>query len=319
MLSTTLPFCGTMNGYIIIRMQLNKVFVDWLHRRHITDSVIEDFGLHTNDDVLVIPIRDFDGSFLYNKYRRSPIRDDGPKYWYDKGGRLELFGKHPAFRDGNEFLVTEGEMDTLVAWSHNIIAVSSTGGAMSFPDVDLSDKSLTLCFDNDPAGGNGMAKLHNHYPTAKILFLPDKPGVKDISDYVTNGGDLPELLKTAKTFPDKESVLADRAERIALWKSTHFHDAYLKLHQTYHPKPIKDRSLMTDELSRAKEYPIENLIHFVKHKAPCIWHKETLPSMTYYPETNSVYCFGCGKHGDAVDVYRQMHNVSFKEAVKALQ
>ena len=88
------------------------------------------------------------------------MQDDKPKYIYDKGSKISLYGWWKA-KTEKSILITEGEMDSLVAWSANIPAVSSTGGASSFQSewAELfKDKDVTICFDNDSAGGVGMVK-----------------------------------------------------------------------------------------------------------------------------------------------------------------
>jgi hypothetical protein len=304
-------------------MQSN-IFTDFLNRRKITDKVIEDFSVHVSGDRLVIPVRLPDGTFSFNKYRRSPLSEEGPKYTYDKGGKLALYGAYEA-RDAERVLWVEGEMDALVAWSHNIPAVSGTGGAMSIGEewrTFFADRDVTVCFDNDPAGGEGMAKALMLAPHAKVMFLPDRAGVKDISDYVTSGGDLAELLKTAKNFTCLEEVVADRAERAATWHSTYFHDAYIKMKTKPAPKERAPRDpQIKDKILRAKAYPIDEMVSFNgAGNARCLWHAEKTASLHYYREENKTWCFGgCGRGYDAIDVYMKLHHVGFKEAVKALQ
>lgn len=304
-------------------MKLNKVFLDWLHQRKITDNVIEMFELRVENDRLVIPVLGSDGIFIFNKYRRSPLSDSGPKYTYDKGGKLALYGATNA-AEYFTILWTEGELDTLVAWSHNIPAVSGTGGAMSISEewkTFFEDKDVIICFDNDPAGGEGMVKALELVPTAKILFLPDKPGVKDVSDYVTHGGNLHELIKSARTFSGIDEVIADKAERDSKWMSTYFHAAYIK----HHTKPVKvprtHDKRVGDAVARAKQYPIDEMIQFnSRGAARCLFHNETEGSLHYYKEQNKTWCFGgCGRGYDAIDIYQKKYGVSFMEAVKKLQ
>lgn len=306
---------------IVMGMQENT-WIDWLNHRGVSTKVIEEFGLHAGHhyemgESIVIPITD-----SFNKYRRDPSQGDiKPKYKYDKGGQAALYGAKK-IANKKTVLVTEGELDCLVAWSAHIPAVSSTGGAGTFlpewADI-LNGKDVTLCFDNDTAGAAGMVKALAIVPWAYVLFLPDRPGVKDISDYVAGGGNLAELLRTRIHFPDIQSVYDDRAERLSLWRSTIFHDAYIEIHTT----PVYVRTEHrgnNDDVSRAKEYPIGNLIKVGREgKTLCIWHAEKTPSLHWYKKTNSVYCFGgCGKSGDVIDVYRQLHNCTFAEAVQEL-
>lgn len=302
-------------------MQDNRL-IDWLTHRGITPSVIAQFGLEVYDHPYIgscikIPVQG--GNF--NKYRRDPAQDIKPKYIYDKGGKAFLYGS-PYIANAKQVLITEGELDTLVAWSHNIPAVSSTGGANTFmpewADM-LAGKDVVVCYDNDSAGAEGMVKVLQHIPTAKVMFIPERPNIKDITDYVKHGGDLHNLLKTARHYESIEDVITDAARRISVFDSVRFHEAYIEAHT---PKEIPNsRYVARDntDIERVKTYPISKLIEFKQKKACCIWHNENTPSLTYYPDTNTVYCFGCGKHGDVLDVYKVVHNCDFKTALEELK
>lgn len=298
-------------------MQFNNVFSNWLVTNKISKKVQEDFSLGFTDDAIVIPVHDQDGTFFFNKYRRSPLSDEKPKYWYDKGGKTTLYGWWLA-KYHDTILLTEGEKDCLVAWSHNIPAVTSTSGAQSFqPEWAelLKDKEVIVCFDNDEAGAQGMVKVLAHVPHAKVLFIPDRPNMKDISEYVVSGGDLRALLKTARHYTDIAAVSEHRTERLAVYQSTFFHDGYIKAHTKVAPKNVPFNSQTSDKVTRAKEYPITNLLAFKRGKRLCPYHNENTPSFTYYPDTNTTYCFGCSKVADSIDIYMQLHNCSFTEAV----
>lgn len=308
-------------------MQENNVFKNWLNGRHISDSIITEFNVHWGynpimGDCIIIPVLDTNGNFSFNKYRRNPMIDAKPKYIYDKGGKATLYGFHKA-KDEKSIIITEGEMDCLVAWSSNHAAISSTGGSQTFPEEWaqlLKGKDITICFDNDEAGAKGMVKILEIIPDAYVLFLPDRPGIKDISDYVSGGGNLTELLRTRIKFDCLQDVIDDRAKRLSLWKSTWFHDIYIEKHTKPAYAPVDwSGSKDGDALARAKQYPIDKLILFKNKKAQCIWHRDTdKDDMHFYKKTNSVFCFGCNKSGDSIDVYRQLNNCSFKEAIKNL-
>lgn len=306
-------------------MQSNIIH-KWLNDRGITDEVIALFNIQTDyqhpqiGECLKIPVSN--ATHPFNKYRRHPLDDRKPKYLYDTGGKVTLYGlnhlTHPT-----KVLITEGELDTLVAWSHNIPAVSSTGGAMSFqPEwADLlKDYDVYLCFDNDDAGAEGMVKVLEYLPTAHVVLIPETPGVKDISDYVARGGNLTKLLQSSKTYPDTILVEEDYNHRKATWQSTRFHEKYLEKHQAQQQRRTDPNPYTgTDPVLKARTYPMEHLIEFQRRKASCPWHNEKTPSLQYYPKTNTAYCFGgCGRAYDAIDAYMLKHNVGFKEAIKEL-
>lgn len=300
-------------------MQLNNVFRDWLKNRKITDKVLEDFNIH-GDECIVIPVYDIDGDFVFNKYRRSPLSDEKPKYWYDKGGKVTLYGSKQA-KDLPCVLVTEGELDCITAWSQNIASVTSTGGSMSFQEEwrdFFSNKSVIICFDNDHAGGEGMVKALKIIPHAKILFIPDRPNMKDISDYVSQGGDLKTLIQQARHFTSLEEVKEDKLRRLATFQSTHFHNAYIKEFTKVNTHTER-KAFSNDKVTNAKLYPITNLLEFTNNKTCCPFHREKTPSFNYYPKDNRCYCFGgCGRSYDAIDIYMNKYGVKFTEAVNKL-
>jgi len=304
-----------------VHMQFNNVFQDWLKTNKISPDIQREFNLSFTDSI-VIPVCDADGNFIFNKYRRSPLTTVGPKYRYDNGGKVTLYAWHKA-KTHDTILITEGEKDCLVAWSHNIPAVTSTGGAQSFQKDWASlftDKNIIVCLDNDGAGAEGMVRILDILPQAKILLLPDMPNVKDISDYVNAGGNLHELIKTARHFNGIDEVTEDRFTRIALFKSVFFHDAYIKKHTKVNTYPSERKTFSNDKVTQARTYPITELMTFNRNKALCPFHNEKSPSLHYYPKTNTCYCFGgCGRAYDSIDIYRKLYNCSFTEAINKLQ
>ena len=50
----------------------------------------------------------------------------------------------------------------------------------------------------------------------------------------------------------------------------------------------------------------------------CPFHSERSPSFTVYPDTDSFYCFGCQKGGDAITFIMNMENLDYIEAVRLI-
>ncbi len=50
----------------------------------------------------------------------------------------------------------------------------------------------------------------------------------------------------------------------------------------------------------------------------CPFHNEKTPSFTVYPESDSFYCYGCGKGGDQFTFVKLAENLDYIEAVKLL-
>lgn len=87
----------------------------------------------------------------------------------------------------------------------------------------------------------------------------------------------------------------------------------------YFKKPnTKNSGAVTPQnIQFAKDIPIDTLIDFNNGFANCIWHEEKTPSMKLY-NNNQVHCFGCGVHGDSIDVTMNLHGIDFILAVKLL-
>lgn len=322
---------------VLMQENISVEVRQWLNKRGVNNDTIALFNIHEVDHFLTgagtiaIPVNNPDGTFSFNKYRRSPFIDAPhlPKYVYDKGGRTTLFGAERLAADNKKVIITEGELDTLVCHSLGLNAVSSTGGALSFqPHFAelLNGYEVYICFDNDEAGAAGIVKTLQYLPEAKVVLIPEIVGVKDITDFVSRGGDIHSLLSTAFN-PTLEFVMEDKLKRAAVWLPVRFHNEYLK-----QMTPVSRPSLPTDtegkvkaadpkvvgKIQAAKEYPCDRIMEFVKNKACCPVHFEKTPSLHYYPANNTCYCYGCSKHFDSIGLYQAVHKCGFKEALDKL-
>ena len=50
----------------------------------------------------------------------------------------------------------------------------------------------------------------------------------------------------------------------------------------------------------------------------CPFHSEKSPSFTVFTDSQSYYCFGCGKGGDVITFIREIENLSYVEAIRFL-
>jgi len=55
-----------------------------------------------------------------------------------------------------------------------------------------------------------------------------------------------------------------------------------------------------------------------RYTSPCCFHDEKKPSLTFYTDTDTFICFGCGKSGDVINFYALRHGLSIREAIKQL-
>jgi hypothetical protein len=83
--------------------------------------------------------------------------------------------------------------------------------------------------------------------------------------------------------------------------------------------PRQESDELTKEMiSRARDYPIEQLIQFTHGKAMAFCHEDKTPSLSKHPSKNYCRCFVCNKTFGPIDVLMEQHGMNFPEAVKAL-
>lgn len=81
-------------------------------------------------------------------------------------------------------------------------------------------------------------------------------------------------------------------------------------------KPVKGDGALN--IAQAKATPIPQIIEINRKTGLCPWHEDKHPSLTYYPQNNTVWCFVCNRGGDSIDVASKLWGLSFKETVLKL-
>jgi len=82
---------------------------------------------------------------------------------------------------------------------------------------------------------------------------------------------------------------------------------------------VEDGVELQKQMEMAKIVPVDTFIDFnINGFARCIWHNEKTASMKFYKDSNSVYCFGCNKYGDVINVVQAIYKTNFKQALKII-
>lgn len=327
----------------------------WLNARGISDEVLMHNNISVVNGQIVIPVYDYKGNFLFNKYRRDPFEDEGPKYRYDKGATAALYNIHNSWFPNDAVYICEGELDALALQSKGIFAVSTTGGSGTFDPSWaelLEDRSVYICYDNDAAGISGTIKLLKIFPHARVILIPQAPGMKDVTDFLKEDPsgwtelvaqsmiwrlpletDSPEKKKIKMCVNSCSQISTFLGERRQCFlrdgRSTDFIDALLK-HVTnrydfynqklkYKPREYRSVGDAQDSIARARSVSITEYIQFNKQgDALCINHTDKHPSMHYFKKNNKVKCFPCGFNGDTIDVVMKLFNLTAGEAIKKI-
>jgi hypothetical protein len=103
-----------------------------------------------------------------------------------------------------------------------------------------------------------------------------------------------------------------RRRLVALYKE---HER-LKEHIRRAGTPLKG-AITPEQVSRAKGYPISELVDIRGGKALCPFHDDHHPSMGI--KNNRYRCFACGEAGDTISLLMKREGLDFIKAVKRLQ
>ena len=272
----------------------------YLYERGLSETILKRNHIAWDGERIVIPVFDANGVWMFNKYRRDPDSELGPKYTYDKGSQSSLYGADKICRE-NKIIICEGEFDALILETQGFTAVSSTGGAGTFKEEWLAlmlEKDVYVCYDHDDAGYKGIERITKMMPMIKTIWLPHEVGEHgDITDY---------FIKLKKTKNDFKALM----------------NIAVPLVLPPEPKEKKRRrgnqGESSDRLKAAKEVPLDLIIKFNRQKfAKCPFHKDNTASLHWFGP-NRWKCFGCSDQGDAIDLVMRLFNMPMKDAIDHL-
>lgn len=286
----------------------------YLNQRGISDRIIDDFLLGWNGWRITIPVFGRDGKLSTFRLAKDPDdTSNTPKMLSASGSKVELYGWETLLAQPQAVVICEGEFDRLVLESHEINAVTSTGGAATFkPEwVEAFPPSVEvyICFDNDQAGRLGACKVAELIPHARLVELPAEVGEGgDVTDFFFRLGrtrdDFLALLSAATLLARPEPAVRNTNSRAL--PSTGMHSELERLKQLV---PIDQLIARFLPLCRTARHCVGR----------CPFHDDTHPSFVVYPQSHSFYCFGCQAHGDALDFLMRYQNLTFPEAIQVLR
>lgn len=290
--------------------------IAWFAGRGIPLAILERYGVKWDEENqrIVIPVCDDRGRFLFNKYRRSPWSEEGPKYSYDKGATAALYGTMFLLAEDKELWIVEGELDVLRAAAAGIKAVSSTGGAGSFtPEMAEWVRAgffprIKICYDNDEAGRKGVTNV-----IRQLGPLANPAIVVTLPEWVGEHGDLTDYLNNQATFAERatEEERSPAVEKVA--------DPFAGPKSEYKPKAgeidkdeVRRHILISELVGQHTKLRMQGK----KGTGKCPLHKDRTPSFSVDDEKGVWKCHGCGEGGDVFAYLMKKYEIPFKEALE---
>jgi hypothetical protein len=177
--------------------------------RGLLQETLEEFSIGWDGNRYTIPV--YDGGTLVNVRRYNPSASKaGDKMLNIEGhGQARIF--LPEFLvQSNEVVLTEGEMDCILARQYGLPAVTHTAGAGTFLPVWaglFSGKDVYICFDCDDAGRKGAMKAARH-----IIKYANMVCIMDL-DLDIKGGDITDFFVKQGNTPEEFRLLMDAASK----------------------------------------------------------------------------------------------------------
>lgn len=205
---------GLVSGLVDALWDNEAVLTFLRDKRGLNDETIHRFQLGWNprSKRITIPVRDEEG-VLVNIRQYSPTDKATGKVisWAQGFGAVRLYPIDELTID-EPIIITEGEMDTILARQLGFNAVTSTGGAgtwrIAWSDV-FQGRDVAICYDVDAAGEKGAAAIARALLEVaneiRIVKLPlTEPKGADLTNYIVDNGysasDLSDLIRHSAVY-----------------------------------------------------------------------------------------------------------------------
>lgn len=305
-------------------------FEKWAERKGYTEKELEEAGLYKKNgkykkvfyNAIVIPIYDEKGSIVSVTTRNMSNKKGIPKYINLPDTPITNFFGIDKFNDRykykhsnkNYIVLCEGQFDTMLLHANGIFSLGIMGvhniREPMFKYLEMFD-TIILCFDNDGAGrkaGNQMAEYIRYYNRqAKIFRVDFEKNINDVSD-----------IFTKHRNADIENYVLSRLEEVIVRNPKKFIKKQPKKRkQSFQDANERQLNELLKEINPCIKMSITG--NNVKCLCPFDDHEDTVGSFTIYLDTNTYYCFGCGRGGGFISFLMNYYHKSFKEIKEILE
>lgn len=209
---------SAVEGFHQVLLQSSKMLDLLKTKRGLTEATIKQYKLGFDSDRVWIPIYDADGGIVnVRKYKPGAKKDKMVPYaaGYNKA---RLFPIEALKSD--TIVLTEGEMDCLVARQYGFPAMTTTGGADTWLaefTAEFKGKRVFVCYDADEAGkkaGLAVARKLSHVAIeSRCVHLPLR-GTSDEKDITNYFVDLGHTAADFQAVLDASEVVEQVVEQV---------------------------------------------------------------------------------------------------------
>jgi DNA primase len=275
--------------------------------------------------------------FLYQVVRLEPKRFfqrrwNGKEWIYNLDGVRKVLYRLPEVIRADKVFVVEGEKDVHTIERFKLVATTCAGGSNSWKkeyNECFKDKEVIIIPDYDEAGTQfAKTVARGIFPYAKTVRIlkfelyeinPDTKENKIIS--IPKGFDITDWFNLGFKLDNLMELISNTNKYVTL-KDLEQEEPKLKEKPKYLSNSTKEfkNGITKDMVAIALQTPIEDLIPVDEKngKAICVNpdHNDTEASMDC--RGNFGYCYGCGKHYSVIDIFMQLYDMNFKEAVRRM-
>jgi len=301
----------------------NKKALEYLHKRGITNKTIKKFQLgycthnlaydklknkFSEKELLASGLFDKKDDkvydIFYSKITIPLIYNDVPVFFTSRAfpenqklkhmhqrGKTDYAINHDVLSKSNYVFIVEGPIDCMTLSQNGISSIGLLGAFRTSKQImrDLYNKDIYIVFDSEEnntglkASKKLAQKLAEYNISSKIVLLPKNGKKEDINSYFGNNSidNFRKIVKESEVFIPYKRKKFNR----------------IKMNNTI------------DIVSTAEKY-LELKFVGGRYKSLCPFHEDTDPSMVLYEDTNTFYCFGCGRFGNAIALIKKMEELN---------
>lgn len=274
---------------------------------------------------IVIPVK-LMGAVRSFTSRSFPTRD--PVHLHLRGQKEYLFNEDALLRDDYIFVV-ESPICCLTLEQNGVNAIAKFGTGVKLVDKIDQDCKIYIVPDIEPSRRGELDAMSlsanlklEGFKNVRIVLLPGSAAKQDVNSYflrhnvndfreVVRGSIYPEDMDPIRVVKNEQPIVYTYRKVLAEMSD--------KLTRVKSPAQISNDIVSSVDLVTVVGKFTDLIKRGDVFVGNCPLHRETKPSFTVYPAKDnrpqSFYCFGCNRGGDIITFVRDVHGLTYGQAL----